>query len=202
MPELQPALGRGLRLLLDQRGDEVVDRKGVQVRRHSAGVELGQIEQRAQEVIERREAPVRLIDEARGLPAHIKARQRRKCEPRGVQRLQKVMADRGEDRGFQEIGRLGLLLRPQQVFVRPLDRAQGLLHLLRAAADLIVERDRGLEQGVGVRALIVGAFDARDELGVDLLGLGDLAPQLLRLALSLFHGARARLRPIATPVKV
>ena len=202
MPELQAAPGRGLRLLLDQRGDEIVDRERLQVRRHHAGVELGEIEQRAQQVLERRQAAVRLIDEARGLPSDIEARQRREREPRGVQRLEKVVADRGEDGRFQQVGRIGLLLRPRQVLVRPLDRSQGLLHLSRAAANLIVERDRRLEQGVGVRALIVGAFDARDELGVDLLELGDLAPQLLRLARRFCHGAGVRLRPIATPVKV
>ena len=48
MPELQSALRRVLRLLLDQRADEIVDRKGAHVGRHHAGVELRQIEQRAQ----------------------------------------------------------------------------------------------------------------------------------------------------------
>ena len=202
MPELQPALRRGLRLLLDQRADEIVDRKGPHVGRHHAGVELRQVEQSAQEILERRQAPVRLIDEARGLPAHVEAQERRQREPRRVQRLQEVVADRSQDGRFQQIGRLGLLLRPQQVLVRLFDGAQGLLQFLRAMANLVVEGDRGLEQRVGARALIVGAFDARDELGVDLLKLGDLAPQLLRLACRLRHDASGRLRPIATPVKV
>ncbi len=35
-----PRFARGLRLLLDQRADEIVDRKGPHVGRHHAGVEL------------------------------------------------------------------------------------------------------------------------------------------------------------------
>ena len=202
MPQLQSALGRGVRLLLDQRADEIVDREGPEVGRHHAGVEFRQVEQCAQEILERRQAPVRLIDEARRPTAHVEAGERRQREPRRVQRLQEVVADRGEDGGLQQVGRFGLLLRSQELLVRLLDRAEGLLQFLRAAAHLIVEGDGGLEQRIGVRALVVGAFDARDELGVDLLKLGDLTPQLLGLARRLRHGASARLRPIATPVKV
>ena len=73
MPELQSPLGRALRLLPDQRGDERVDRKGLEVRRHHAGVELGEVEQRAQEVLERRQAPVRLIDEIPRRAAQVEA---------------------------------------------------------------------------------------------------------------------------------
>ena len=191
MPELQPALGCALRLLLDQRADQIVDREGAEIRRHHASVELGEVEQRAQEVLERRQAAVRLVDEARRLATHVEARQRREREPRGVQRLQQVVADRGQDGGLEEIGRLGLLLGARGL-VRLLDRTQRLLHLLGAAAHLIVERDRGLEQRKGVRALVVGALDARDELGVDLLELGDLATQLVDFARAL---RSRRLRP-------
>src|SRR5208337_5419639 len=141
--------------------------------------ELGKVEQRAQKILERRKTAVRLIDEAGRLGRHVEARQRRERKPRSVERLEKVVADRREDRGLEQIGRLSLFLRPLKVLVRLLDRTQRLLHLLGAPANLIVERDRRLEQRVGVRALIVGALDARDELGVDLLELGELATQLL-----------------------
>ncbi len=71
MPELEPALsGRRPRLLLDQRrrSDSSIG-NALHIRRHHAGVELGQVEQRAQELLERRQAPVRLIDQARPAPA-------------------------------------------------------------------------------------------------------------------------------------
>ena len=55
MPELQPPLGRAPGLLLDQRADQSVDRKGAEVGGHHAGVELGEIEQRAQQLLERRQ---------------------------------------------------------------------------------------------------------------------------------------------------
>jgi hypothetical protein len=112
------------------------------------------------------------------------------------------VADGGEDGGLEQAGGLRLLLGAHEVLVGALDRAQRLLHLLGAAADLVVERDRRLEQRVGARLLVVGALDARDQLGVDLLELGDLAPQIFSFVPNVGQGAAARLRPMATPVKV
>ena len=202
MSELQPALRRRLRLLLDQRPDQAVDRKGAQIGRHDAGVELGKVEQRAQKLFERRETPVGLVDQPGLLPPHVETVERRQREPGGVQRLQQVVADGGEHGGLEEVGGLRLLLGAEQILVGALDRAQRLLHLLRAAADLVVERDRGLEQRIGARLLVVGPLDPRDQLHVDLLELGDLAPELLDFVAPVRHGAAGRLRPIATPVKV
>ena len=195
-------MGRAPGLLLDQRADQVVDRKGAKVGSHRAGVELGKVEQRAQKLLERRKTPVRLVDEAARLRRHAEPVERRERQAGGVQRLQQVVADRGEDRGFEQVGGLGLLLGAAQVRVDRLDRAQGLLQLLGSAADLVVERDRRLEQRIGVRLPIVGALDPRDEFCVDLFELGDLAPQLVDFARALRHDFAARLRPIATPVKV
>ncbi len=112
------------------------------------------------------------------------------------------MADGGEDGGLEQVRGLRLLLGAAQVLVDQFDSAQRLLHLLGAAADLVVERDGGLEQRVSVGLLVVGPFDARDQTRVDLLELGDLPPQVFDLFGLLRHGAGARCRPMAMPVKV
>lgn len=155
-----------------QRLHDVIQLEAADFRLHDAGVELGEIEQGADQVFERDQTAVDLIDQRAALRAGLHFAERGEREPGGVERLKQIMADRGGEGRFERAGGLGLRL-------RLFDRAHRLLQFLGAPADLMVERDRGLEQGKGVELAIHRALDPRHQCAVDFLQLDNLALEVV-----------------------
>ena len=75
------------------------------LRLEGAGIELGDVEQRVEQRFDRAQAGVDLAAE---VVARIAVDQRRGEQPRGVQRLQQVVAGGGDEARLAEIGGLGL----------------------------------------------------------------------------------------------
>ena len=138
---------------------------------HHAGVELGDVEQRAQQVFHRLQ---RALDLAHQLPAFIAGLdlgERRDRQMRGIQRLQHIVAGGGEEPGLGEVRQFGILLRRAEIDVRLLEPAERRVQFLGAVAHPVFQRNSSLEQREGVALLVHRTLDAADESGVDLLQL-------------------------------
>ena len=85
--------------------------------------------------------------------AAVRLDQRARRQARGMQRLQQIVADGGEEAGLEAIGALGGIARGGQLVVGALEPRERVGHLLGAQAHLPLEGDGGLEQGIGVRLL-------------------------------------------------
>ena len=194
--QLEAAGGGDRREFLAQRRKNLFEFDDGEVRPHRAGVELRHVEQGANEVFEAGQGEVDLASEAADLVVGRGLGQRRQVEPRGVERLQEIVADEGEERRLEGVGLLGELFGLEQRLVGAFDRTQGRLQFRGAPAHRLVERDRHLEQPESVVGLIHRALDARHQRRVDLLQLDVFLTQTLNL---IVH--RARL-PMATPENV
>ena len=75
---------------------------------HRAGVEPRNVEQRAEDFLDRLERGVDIADEPRVLAAALPLDQAGDVEPRGIERLQDVVARRGKEAGLGDIGVFGL----------------------------------------------------------------------------------------------
>ncbi len=178
--QLQPAFLCEMREFAGERLHDVIQLEGADFRLHDAGVELGEVEQGADQVFERDQAAVHLIDQRAALGAGLHFAQGGQGEPGGVERLKQVVPDRGCEGRLERA--CGLRLR-----FRLFDRAHRLLQFLGAAADLMVERDCGLEQGKGVELAVHRAFDPRHQRAVDFLQLENLALEIVA-GLAPMHG--------------
>ena len=124
-PAQQPAVGlhreRGghefeLRaLLLRQRREfdlelaqQLVDAEADDLGLHRAGIEPRDVEQRAEDLLDRVERGIDVADELRVLAAALPLDQAGDVEPRGVERLQDVVARGGEEAGLGDVGLVGL----------------------------------------------------------------------------------------------
>ena len=172
------------------RAQQRAERHVRDLRRHDAGVELGDVEQRAEQSVDRLERQLDVLDQTLGALRQLGLGQGGQEQPGGVERLQQIVRGRGEEAGLGEVGGIGrgprLLDRP----VGPLELGHGLLDLRRPLADLRLEQGRPLEQRE-LRALQVhAALDPADQHVADLAQLGILARELGEPAVELIgHGA-------------
>ena len=128
-----------------------------------------------------------------------------------MQRLQKIVADSGEEAGLEPVGALGGVARRDQLVVGALEPIERGLELLGPDAHLRLEADRRLKQRVGVGLVVHRALDALHQGRVD---LGELLVAPLRdrstasvastfaLAVVELHFALLCRAPNATPVSV
>ena len=129
--QLQPLGARHRRELDLELAEHVRERDVGDLRPRRAGVEPGDVEQRAEDFLDRLE---RGVDVARQLDALLAGAvgrglgQRARVEPRRVERLQDVVARGGEKARFGEIGVLGRGLGARELAVEPLEFRRALLH--------------------------------------------------------------------------
>ena len=93
-----------------------------------AGIEPRYVEQRGQDLLDRVERGVDIADELRVLAAALPLDQAGDVEPRGIERLQDVVARRGEEAGLRDVGLLGLRLGATELAVEPRELLGALLH--------------------------------------------------------------------------
>ena len=85
-------------------------RKLVHSRLHRAGVEARDVEQRGQDLLDRVERGVDVLGEPRVAGVAVALDERGGVEPRGVERLQDVVARRGEEARLRDVRLVGLAL--------------------------------------------------------------------------------------------
>ena len=78
------------------------------LRLHGAGVEARDVEQRGEDLLDRVERGVDVLRERRIAGVAVALDQRGRVEARGVERLQDVVARRGEEAGLRDVGLVGL----------------------------------------------------------------------------------------------
>ena len=93
---------------------QVVDAEAGEFRAHHAGVEPRHIEQRAENLLHRLERGVDIVDQPAVVAPALALDQAGDVEPRRVERLQDVVARRGEEFGLGNIGVVGLALGARQ----------------------------------------------------------------------------------------
>ena len=126
-------------------------RKLRNLRPHRAGIEPRDIEQRAEDFLHGFERGIDVRDEPRVLAAALPLDQAGHVEPRGVERLQDVVARGGEEARLGDVGFLGLALGARQ---RVVEARQLLGALLDAPFEIFVGALQRL-----------GGFDARRHVG-------------------------------------
>ena len=139
------------------------DREIGDLRLGRAGVEPGNVEQRAEDFLDRLQ---RGVDVAREADALLRAGlgralgQRTRIEPRGVERLQDVVAGGGEKARLGEIGVLGGGLGARELLVETLEFGGALLHAplqpLVGGGELLLGGDALGHVGVGRHDAAVG----------------------------------------------
>ena len=98
---------------------QLVDPEARDLRLHRAGVEPRDVEQRAEDLLDRVERGVDVADQLGVVAAALPLDQAGDVEPRGVERLQDVVAGRGEEPGLGDVGLVGVAL------ARPARRSAG-----------------------------------------------------------------------------
>ena len=126
-------------------------RKLSDLRLHRAGVEPRNVEQRAEDLLDRVERGVDVADELRVVAAALPLDQAGDVEPRGIERLQDVVARGGEEPGLGDIGLLGLALGAAELGIEAGQLLGALLH-------------PALERFVGAFELF-GRLHARRDIG-------------------------------------
>src|SRR6266702_1705089 len=88
-------------------------------RSDSTGSEPGNVEQRAEDLLDRLQRVVDVLDQARILAAVLALDEARHIKPRRVERLQDVVAGGGEKPGFRDAGVFGGALGQSQLGIQP-----------------------------------------------------------------------------------
>ena len=104
----QPLLARERRELDLELAQQLVDAEADDLRLHRAGVEPRDVEQRAEDLLDRLERGIDVADESRVLAAALPLDQAGDVEPRGIERLQDVVARGGEKARLGDVGLVGL----------------------------------------------------------------------------------------------
>ena len=134
---------------------DLVDPQADEFRLHGAGVEPRDVEQRADDLLDRVERGIDIADELRRLAAALALDQAGDVEARGIERLQDVVAGRRQEAGLRDVGLLGAGLGARELGVEagellgalahaPLQRLVGALELvgrLHARGDVGEGRD-------------------------------------------------------------
>ena len=157
----------------------IVERHRTQRRRQHAGLELGDVENGLQQVLDRRQRVLDALGDAALMLVAVRLGERAGRQARGVQRLQQIVADGGEEACLETVGALGRIAGARQLVVGALQTGQRVGDLLGAHAHLAFERDRRLEQRIGVGLRVHRALDALHQGSIDLLQLVDAALQIL-----------------------
>ena len=105
-------------------------RKLVEFRPHHAGVEPRHVEQRAENFLHRLERGVDIVDQPAVAAAALALDQAGDVEPRCVERLQDVVARRGEELGFGNIGGVGFALGERQRGIEPGEFLGAFMHAM------------------------------------------------------------------------
>jgi hypothetical protein len=90
------------------------------------------------------------------------------------------VADGGKEAGLEAAGAFGRIARRRQFVVGALQPGQRAGQLLRTQAYLALQRDRRLEQRIGVGLLVHRALDALHQRCIDFLQLEDAPLEVLR----------------------
>ena len=149
--ELQP-LGAGERRKVHlELAEQRVDAQAFDLRLHGAGVEPRDIEQRRENFLHRLERGVDVADQRAIVALVLALDQARHIKPRGVERLQNVVARGRQKPRLGNIGVVGLGLGADQLGIEPLELAGALAHA-------------ALERRVGALQRLRGG-DARGDVG-------------------------------------
>ena len=143
--QLQPLGARDRRELDLQRTHQVADPETGDRRRHGAGVEPRDIQQRAEDFLDRFQRIVDVFDQPRILAAVLALHQARHVEPRRVQRLQDVVACRRQKARLRDAGVLGGALGQRQFGIQPGQFLGAIPHALFQRRIGALQRLGGLE---------------------------------------------------------
>ena len=173
-------------------------RKSTNLGLHRAGIEPRNVEQRAEDLLDRLERGVDLPTSSRILAAALALDQAGDVEPRGIERLQDVVAGGGEEPGLGDVGLVGFGLGAAELGVEPRQLLGALAHAalerlvgaLQRLGRLHARRDVGEGGDDAAVGHAVGAhLDHQAALGEALeerLAVGDIARDALaRRALSM-----------------
>ena len=149
--ELETLLARERRELDFELAHQLVHAEAGNLRPHRAGIEPRDVEQRAEDFLHRFERGIDIRDQPRVLAAALPLDQAGHVEPRGIERLQDVVARGGEEARLGDVRLLGLALGARQRGVQP---GQLLGALLDAPLEVLVG---ALER--------LGGLDARRDVG-------------------------------------
>ena len=108
--ELESLLARQRREFDLELAQQLVDAEGRELRLQGAGVEPRDVEQRAQDLLDRLQRGVDIADQAAVLAVALPLDQDGDVEPRRVERLQDVVARGREEPGLGDVGLVGLRL--------------------------------------------------------------------------------------------
>ena len=134
---------RGGRRKFERQGlQHLVDAEGRHIRLHGAGIEARDIEQRGENVLHRLERGIDIADQVAFLGPPRALHQAGREEPRRIERLQDVMACRGDELGLDVVGGIGFRLRDRQLLVEA-GQFGG------ALGDAALQRLVGALQGIG-----------------------------------------------------
>ena len=137
--QFQPLL-RGQRLeVRSQHREQWLQRNAANVGADDAGVELGNVEQRPQQIVHGLQRALDLTHQLAALFAGLQVGQRRNGKMSGVERLQHVMACRRQEPRLRQVGALGIFLGGDQLGVGMLEPPQRGAQFLRACLDAALE---------------------------------------------------------------
>ncbi len=143
--QLQPLGPRDRREFDFQRTHQVADLETGDRRRHGAGVEPRNIQQRAEDFLDRLQRIVDVFDQPRILAAALALDQARHIEPRRIQRLQDVVARRRQKARLRDVGVLGGALGQRQFRIQPGQFLGAIAHALFQRRIGAFQRFGGLE---------------------------------------------------------
>ena len=113
--------------------------------RHRAGVEPRDVQQRAEDFLDRLQRVVDVLDQARILAAALALDQARHIEPRRIERLQDVVAGGRQESRLRDIGVLGGALGVRQFGIQPGEFLGAVAHALFQRRIGALQRFGGLE---------------------------------------------------------
>ena len=144
--QLQPLGACGGRKFDFQRAHQVAHLEARDRRRHGAGVEPRDIQQRAEDFLDRLERIVDVFDQPRILAAVLALDQARDVEPRRVQRLQDVVAGGGQKARLRDVGVLGRAFGQREFRIQPREFLGAVAHALFQRRVGAFQRFGGLER--------------------------------------------------------
>ena len=121
-PGQRQALRPRLRLKVENdRGEQLVERHRPQGRRHDTRLELGNVEDGLQQLLDRRQRVLDALGDATLVLVAVRLGECAGRKAGGVQRLQQVVADGGEEACLEAVGALGGIACARQLVVGALE---------------------------------------------------------------------------------
>ena len=202
--ELQPLGACGGGKFDFQRAHQVGHLEARDRRRHGAGIEPRDVEQRAEDLLDRLEGIVDVFDQPRILAAVLALDQARDVEPRRVQRLQDVVAGGGQKPRLRDVGVFRGAFRERELRIEPREFLGAVAHAFFQRRIGAFQRFGRLERRgdvgegddqIAVRHLVAAHLDHHVAIGQTLQirlalgGVGDQPP--LDQSFALVEGLRA-----------